>query len=102
MNSSSGSGEAPRSSQNAENSRHDEHDPMAALQQQPPDPDAVVRRAERALGEEDDVAAQASACSRSAQSSSGSSSPTLSRSSPAGTRSPSQRERLSSSDSVPP
>src|SRR5213079_48162 len=80
---------------------HDEDHAMPALQQDAPDPDAVVRRPERALGEEDDRA-QASACSRSAQSSSGSSSPTLRRSRPGGTRSPSQRARLSSSDSVPP
>ena len=32
----------------------DEHDPMAARAQDLADPDAVVRRAERALGEEDD------------------------------------------------
>ena len=43
-----------------------------------------------------------SACSRSAQSSSTSSRPTLRRNSPGGTRSPSQRVRLSSTDSTPP
>ena len=43
-----------------------------------------------------------SACSRSAQSASGSSSPTESRSRPGGTRSPSQRERASIRDVTPP
>src|SRR5207253_1491624 len=53
----------------------DEDDPLAAFQQHPTDSDAVVRRAEGALREEDDR--QERACSTSAQSSSGSSSPTL-------------------------
>ncbi len=43
-----------------------------------------------------------SACSRSAHNSSGSSSPTDSRSKPGGTRSPSQRERASMRDVTPP
>src|SRR5262249_51034982 len=78
-----------------------EHDSLPALQEDAADSDAVVRRTERALREEDERAHER-ACSRSAQSSSGSSSPTLRRSRPVGTRSPSQRRRLSSSDSVPP
>src|SRR5439155_23494164 len=83
-----------------------EHDSGSAGLKDLPDADAVVRRAVRALREEDDgwPVAQAfdSACSRSAQSSSTSSSPTLRRSIFSGTRSPSQRRRLSSTESTPP
>src|SRR5207302_7300359 len=83
-----------------------EDDPGSAGLKDLRDADAVVRRAVRALRKEDDdwPVAQAfdNACSRSAQSSSTSSSPTLRRSRFSGTRSPSQRRRLSSTESTPP
>src|SRR5207244_305604 len=83
-----------------------EHDPNSPGLQDLPDAEAVVRRAVCPLREEDDgrPVAQAfdSACSRSAQSSSASSSPTLRRRRLGGTRSPSQRRRVSITESTPP
>src|SRR4029077_15125824 len=82
--------EALRLERAGERLLHDEHDPLAAFEQDAADPDAVVRGAEGALWEKD-VSAQPRAWARSAQSSSASSRPTLRRSRPGGTRSPSQR-----------
>src|SRR4051812_7609217 len=83
----------------------DEDDPDSPFPQYLADPDAVVGGPVRAFREKDDGAfaqAWARACSRSAQSSSASSRPTLRRSRFSGTRSPSHRRRVSITVSTPP